>query len=187
MEIEELIKAEETNKDISGLTLELLQERIHIWKMLGSGHIDMSEVMHRTESTKRKLEGISGKWMALSSYVQRSNNWKYQYICFALLLKNERLKAKTLEEFNSAMEGLMARDLSTDISIKSIASGLFDPSSCCIHTYLEESNLFVKKSSKYLVNVTGYTNDELENANLNILMPDNVAERHAAMLAQMSQ
>ena len=89
--------------------------------------------------------------------------------------ENERLKINTFEESNNAIKDLMARDISADIGIKSIASYLFDPSSCCIHTYLEEGNLFVKKASKYLANVTGYISGEMENANLSILMPDTVA------------
>lgn len=115
--------------------------------------------------------------MSISSYVQISKHWKFQYLCFAIFFKNERLKNKVLDDFDSNVASDKEKIFNID-GASSISVDMFDVNSCSIHTEIRDEGMFVKRVSKYFPKVTEYSLEEIHNSNVNVLMPQLVAKKH---------
>ena len=124
--------------------------------------------------------------MSISEYVQMSKQWKFQYLCFAIFFKNERLKCRVLEDFKSTLAGEKEQIFEIE-GASSVSVDLFDVNSCCIHTEIRELEMFIKRASKYFPQVTDYSLEEIHNTNINVLMPRLVAKKHDQMLINFSK
>lgn len=58
----------------------------------------------KMEKIMKELQSISNQWKSLSKFIKRVEKWKFQYMCFVLFLRNEKIKSKIMEDLTKHTE-----------------------------------------------------------------------------------
>jgi hypothetical protein len=98
LEIEKIMKAEETFHAIHRSVMDYINHSLSIWDSLNKLEVNLSEIRMKMRQNLAIIDEINEKWAAIFPYLALQKMWRFFKMNYSIFILNEKIRHKEMED-----------------------------------------------------------------------------------------